>query len=245
MDYRVYRPDWRETAVVAAASCALLFAVGYVFFQHAVWSAVAMVPGIWSPALYARFRRNRRLAELTLQFQQLLHIVSSSLAAGRSVESAFRDAVGDLRLMYPHPHAMIVREMEALNHKVHNGVPVEKALADFSARSGVEDIRDFAEVLAVCKRQGGNAVDIARKAAHLIHEKLELQREIETMTAQKKWESRVLAISPLALIAFLSSASGDYMAPLFQATGRLFMLAALAVIAACAFWCVKLTDIRV
>lgn len=243
-DYRVYKLNVREWICVAGAAMMIAGAVGFLFFQHAAFAALIAFSGLLCPRLYGDYRKRQRQRTLSLQFQQMLHSLSSSLASGKSVESALQDALQDLRYLYPEPDAMIVREVELMLQKLANGGTVEKALLSFAERSGIEDVDDFAEVFAIGKRQGGNLVEVVRKCANMIAEKLEMQRDIATVTAQKKWEARILGIAPIAFIGFLNVTSRDYMAPLFSGAGRLLMVGALVLLTGCWWLCMKITDIR-
>jgi|HigsolmetaAR203D_1030402.scaffolds.fasta_scaffold00122_48 tight adherence protein B len=245
VDYRSYELNFRQKALSVALLAAALFAAGYLFFRHPLWASFCVPPSLAAPKWLAGVLQRRRQEQLTLQFQQLLHSLSSSLNAGRSLEGALADAARDMIALYPEPRAMIHLELRRIAQKLDNGIPVDQAMDDFGQRSGIEDVRHFAEVLAICKRQGGNAAEVARQAAHLIHEKLDMQRSIQAMTAQKRWEARMLAVSPFAIVAFLSAASADYMAPLFTGGGRLIMLAALLVLCGCIRMCIKMAEIRV
>jgi len=233
-----HRAGW---VVLASAA---LFAAGYLFFRHPLWAAACSLPGLAAPRWASAVIERRRKEQLALQFQQMLYSLSSSLHAGRSLENAVADAAGDMLALYPEPRARINAELARVLRRMANGAPVEQALLEFGRRSGLEDIRQFAEVLAICKRQGGNMAEAARNAAQLIQEKLDMQRSIQTMTAQKRWEARVLAASPFAVVAFLSATAGDYMAPLYSGSGRLLMLAALLMLCGCFWLCAKITDIR-
>jgi len=43
----------------------------------------------------------KRKSELNLQFKDLLYSISASLTAGKSVETAFKEALNDLCILYP------------------------------------------------------------------------------------------------------------------------------------------------
>jgi tight adherence protein B len=116
-----------------------------------------------------------------------------------------------------------------------NGEPVERAIADFSERSGIEEIAQFADVFVICKRTGGDLVEVIRRTANMIGDKLEMEQEIAVLVAQKRFEAKALSLIPFALVAFLAWSSPDYMAPLYGLAGNLLMTGALAVLAFC-YW---------
>ena len=73
---------------------------------------------------------------------------------------------------------------------------------EFAARSGVQDIKSFAEVFRTARRSGGNLVEITRASADRIGEKIEVSREIHTMIAGKQMEGRIMNIVPLGMILY-------------------------------------------
>lgn len=243
-DYREYVLSRRERISSTAVAGLVLFLVGMLFFKHLLLALLLASASFVYPKYHALIKQQRRQAELSIQFQQLLYVLSSSLSAGKSVESALHDALKDLRMLYADRRTMIIQEMEWIIQQLNNGITVERALTEFSSRTGIEDIHDFAEVLVVCKRQGGNLMEVVRKAAGMITEKLDVQREIHILTAQKKWESRLLGVAPIGFIGFLSLSSGDYLAPLYSGIGRVVMIAAVIVLGLAWWMCMKITDIR-
>jgi tight adherence protein B len=239
------KPDWKEIVFWSGLTGAAAFAVGMVFFNHPLWAAAMLVSAAAVPALYRRHKRTRRKLQLTDQFQQALHVLSAAVAAGKSLETAMADALQDLAQLYPDPNTPINQEWRAIVQRLSNGVPIEQAFADWARRSEVEDIRNFAEVLAIAKRQGGNLVEVIRRSVLVMSEKIDTQREIRILLARKRWESRLLCAAPVLFVAALRLSSPDYMDPLYHGAGRLIMTGALAVIAGCGWAVHRLMAIEV
>lgn len=66
------------------------------------------------------------------------------------------------------------------------------------------------------------------------------------MLSQKKLESKILAVMPVALTAMINIASADYLAVMYQTfAGRLIMTAALIGTAGSFVWSTKMTDSQV
>jgi tight adherence protein B len=244
-DYSVYRLSVREKWSAVAAAGAVFAAVAYLFYAEPAVSLIAASGGLLYPRFRARQLRDRRLQTLRVQFKQALQAVSSSLGAGKSVETAFADAVQDLRLLYPQGGCLMADELNIILRKLQNGGTIEAAIADLGRRSQLEDARQFAEVFAVCKRMGGNLIDIARRTTAIIGEKLEIEQDIAVMLAQKRFEAKILTAAPLVIIALLKWTAADYVQPLYAGTGRVVMTAALLLIAGCFYLTKRLMAIRV
>lgn len=245
MDYNRYDPDWKELFVWIAGMALIAFAIGMIFYRHALAAGILSLSGLSAPLWLKRHKIARKKEALVFQFQQALQILSASIAAGKSLESAMADTVNDLEQLFPDPDTLIVREWKLIVHRLGNGVPIEQSFADLARRSGVDDIRNFAEVLAVGKRQGGNLVEIIRRTVQIMSEKMDIQRDLRVMMARKRWESRLLCAAPVVFVALLGYSSSDYMAPLYSGIGRLIMTAALLAIAGCWWIAQRIMDIEV
>lgn len=237
-DYLVYRLSGREKWTAAAGASTLFAAVAYLFYAEPMVSLIAAGGGLLYPRYRALQLRDRRLQTLRVQFKQALQAVSGSLGAGKSVERAFADAVQDLQLLYPQGGCFMADELDIMLRKLQNGGTIEAAIADFSRRSQLVDAQQFADVFTICKRTGGNLIEIVRRTTTIIGEKLEIEQDIVVLLAQKRFEARILTAAPLVIVALLKWTAADYMQPLYAGKGRVMMSVSLLLIAGC-FWLTK------
>ncbi|WP_096186954.1 type II secretion system F family protein [Evansella halocellulosilytica] len=232
IDYSTYRfslGDFIKYFLIAAAA---LFGLGYLFYESFIAAIILASFGLLFPRIQRKKLLETRKEKLNLQFKEAIASLSSSLAAGRSIENSFREVVEDLKLLYPDPNTYIIREFEVINRRVENGETVERAIQDFAHRSDSEDILNFADVFITCKRTGGNLVEVIRRTSDVISEKIDIQQEVQVMLAQKRFESRILSIMPIGMIALLKYSSGDYLAPLYdwQQFGPIIMTICLGIL---------------
>lgn len=227
------------------AAAALCFAVAYLFYNHWIVALVFSTLAFLYPRIRREELRTKRQQELSLQFKQALYSLASSLAAGRSLETSFREAAKDLQLLYPDPNTYMLRELDIINARMENGEPVERAVAEFSRRASVDDIASFSDVLIACKRTGGDLIEVVRRTSAMIGEKLEIQQEIAVLIAQKKFEANILLLVPFAFVALLRFSSPDYMAPLYEGVGYLITTSALLALALCYSLAKRLMNFKV
>lgn len=122
----------------------------------------------------------------------------------------------------------------------------EEILRDFAFRTRLEDISDFVDIYLTCRETGGDLTRALVKASEIIMDKIAVEKEIRTITAQKRFEAKILTAIPFAMILFLQLASPDYLSAMYESiTGRILMTAALGGIGAAYFWSMKLTSIKV
>lgn len=220
-------------------------AIGYVgaflilelFYNSLLFSAILAIAGAAGMIFYEKREQVRKKQwELMTQFKDAMDSMISALVAGYSMENAVTEAYRDLSLMYG-SGTVILKELWDMKQKVSMHEPLDRVLMDFAARSGVEDIHTFAQVYATARRSGGNLVKIMKRTADNIGEKMEIQREIETMIAGKKMESICMMVIPLLIIVYLRVFSPGFLDPVYQgAAGRLFMTGALAVYGVSVVW---------
>ncbi|MNW48884.1 Bacterial type II secretion system protein F domain protein [compost metagenome] len=243
-DYRVYPLSAQQRGICMLVGGVAFYALGYVFFRVVPLAFLLSLCGVYAPKYWSSYLLRRRRENLSLHFKQALYSLSSSLASGRSVENGFREAIDDLKLLYPDGDNDVMRELAIICARMDYGQPVEEALLDFSRRAALEDIDNFADVFTTCKRSGGDLVEVVRRTSNLIGEKLEISQEIGVMIAQKRFEAKAMLAAPILFLLFMQMTSPDYMLPLHQGVGLLISGLALLLYAVCAWLMLKIIDIR-
>lgn len=246
IEYSTYRMTIKEKILYILLAGLVLFTIGYIFYQNIFVSFLIS----FLAAFYLKIKNkeliNKRKEELNLQFKQSLYSLSSALVAGKSVENAFNEVIGDLKMLYPDPNTYIIKEFEIINRRFENGEPIENAIYDFSRRANIEDIYNFADVFITCKRTGGDLVEVIRRTSNIISSKIETQQGIAVLIAQKKMEAKILSIAPFVIVALISYSSKDYMEPLYQfGVGSIIMTVSLIILVISYLLSKWIMDIRV
>ena len=228
-DYKTYRFSGKEKLLYGAESAALVAMIAYVFYRSFV-AVVFLLPLIFFFFRYKRTElKRKRKYELSMEFREAIMSVNASLTAGYSIENAFVEAGKDMAKLYGED-GLITREFVYLTRALRANETLENVLSDMARRSGVDDIRDFADVFAAAKRSGGDLNRIIRRAADTISEKMDVKREIETLTSSKRYENRIMEIVPFAIICYISLTSPDFIEALYHnATGIAVMTVCLII----------------
>ncbi len=234
----------KQQILAATAGVVVMGSIGMLFFTAPALQILIALTGLAAVRLYRSWRLHYIQRQIAMQFKQALYSITSSLAAGKSAENAFRAVPDDLRLLYPHANIILIVEFEQMRRRADHGEPIERAFMDFADRTGIEEIRTFASIFAVGKRSGVDLVDVVRMTARTIGDKLELEQEIQVMIAQKQLESKLIFAVPLVMLLFLRSSSPDYIAPLYTSAGAIVMLIAFVLLAAAYAAGTTITNIR-
>lgn len=246
VDYNIYQMTFKEKFICILKAGAFIYAGSYVFYRSIMLSLLLTPFALFYPGCRTKEIIKKRKTELNLQFREALYSIASSLSAGKSVETAFRDAQKELSIQYPDSDTYILIELEQINKKVGINETIEEALADFSARSHSEDIVNFTDVFAICKRTGGNLVQVVKNAAEIISEKIDVKQEINLLLTEKRLEHKVLNLMPVFIVMLLSTSAEEFMAPVFrEPLGRAAMTFSLMLFTAAYFISKKIMNIEV
>lgn len=246
IDYDIYIMSKREWLFNFCLATGFLFLVAYIFYRSILLSVLVIPLAFFYPRLKTKEIIRKRKQELSLQFKEALYALSSSLMVGRSVESAFKESLKDLALLYPDSRMYIIQEFTYIVRRLEMNETIEEVLADFAQRAHLEDVDSFVDVFVISKRTGGNIVEIIRNTSAIIGDKLQIKQEIETLLAQRKLEQKILNMMPLAMILLLTWTTGDYMEPVFTTLeGRLIMTVAVFLLGLASYLSQKIMSIEV
>ncbi len=243
-DYRIYRLNKFEKLWAIGLGCTFCFVGIWLMYRHSL-IALALAPiGLLYPRQYAKALCRRRREKLRLQFKEALQALSSLLSAGRSVENAFMSLENDLVLLIGDAQSDFMTELRVITNRLSNGEPLEAGLQDFARRSDLEEVRNFADVITICKRAGGDLVEVVRRTSQLIGEKLEVELEVSVLVSQKKFESRIMMAMPFAFVGILGFMAADYMQPLHEGMGIIVLTVCLFLLLGCSWWMFRIMDIK-
>ena len=170
----------------------------------------AVAGKLFLPIRNKQIIEKRRIA-LRGQFRDLLEGLVTSLGAGNNVPDSFAAVYEDLKIQYE-ADAYIIKEIEVILAGIRHNVPIEDVLMDFGNRSGVEDIKTFANVFNISYRKGGNIKDVIRNTHSIISEKIEIAEDIETTVTSGKTDQKIMLVMPIALISIIKFMSPEFAA---------------------------------
>lgn len=244
-DYGTYLFSRRERLTNILAYLCLCFLISWLFY-HSLLPAAFFLPGIpvFLKARKESLLENRKI-QMLREFTTGMQLVNASLQAGYAVENAFRESLPELKKIYP-SDSFIVREFRRIGSQLDVSIPIENALSDLSARSHIDDIRNFTEVFQTAKRTGGDLMLIIRNTVSDIQEKSETREQIEADISGKVLEQKIMSLVPILIIAYVNLTSPDFLEVCYvTAAGRLVMTACLGLYGAAFLWGRKVMKIQV
>ena len=207
----------------------ILCIISYLFYGNLFWAI------LFSPYLFRYMKSwekqtiKKKKEKFRIQFKEAIQFLSTALHVGYSVENALRETDKDLAGLYK-KEEMIRKEISFMTRQVQMNVPVETAMQEFAERTGEEDVHTFVTVFALAKRSGGDTLEMIRNVVRQMGDKIDVEREIETLLTAKKMEFRILTVVPLGMVAYLKFSFPELTNVLYGNTvGAIVMSVCLAV----------------
>ncbi len=215
LDYKLPKRE----LIMGVLECLFLLCAAAVLFFNNIKAAFLMLPYMhfFLKGKEKSFQK-KYYDTAAKQFKDGMLAVSSSLAAGYSVENAFKEAVSELINLYGEK-SIVVEEFKTIVRKLSLNENVEDAMCDMAEKIKLEDAVYFAQVFRFAKRSGGNLIEIIGKTASNIGDKLSVLEEISVLISAKQMEQKIMNIMPFGIIAYLRICAYEFIAPLY---GNLF-----------------------
>ena len=244
-DYRIYRLSLPEVAVCLILYLGIAGIISFLYYNSPLPILIAAPGGVAALRVFRNRCIEKRQRQLYVEFKDMVQSLAASMGAGYAFENAFTAAYEEMRKLYG-DSGLIVKELKWVIRGLRMHEDIEYLLQDMGERSGVREISEFAQVVGVAKRTGGNMVHIMKATAADISRKMEVELEIQTMIAAKKYEQKIMLIVPFFILAYLRIANGSYIHILYEnIAGRLIMTICLAVSILSAAWSRKMIRIGV
>ncbi len=179
------------------------------------------------------------------QFKEAIQSLSAALNVGYSVENAMRETVRDLQGIY-RTEDLILKEFALMIRQLQMNMPVETVLKEFAARTGDEDVQTFVTVFAMAKRSGGDSMEIIRNVARQMSEKIDVEREIDTLMSAKKLELKIMTAIPFAMMGYLKISFPEFLDVLYGNTAGIIIMSVCLVIYLVSYeWGRRMVEIEV
>lgn len=228
-DYNVYYLTI-EDLINGALNASIYSVLISIAFYNSIFVLFISIPiAIIFPFFMKDEYIKKRKDKLLLEFKDFLRILKSFLEASYSVENAFNLSIKELTMLHG-KDSMMVKELKAIVSQLKLNKPIDIVFKKFADKTHVEDIIDFSEVFVIAKMHGGNVSKIIGNTINVINDKIEVKIEIETITASKRFEQKLMNLLPFLIIIYMNISSSSFLRPLYTSIeGRLLMTFALLI----------------
>lgn len=238
VNYEEYTLSLQEFVLYAGQGAGVCALIAYTFYRSWLIFFILLPLGLSYPVFHRKVLKEKRIFRLNQEFKEGILILAANLSAGYSIENALVNSSQELDMLYG-KKGMINEEFSGMSRQIQMNRTVEQVFFEFAQRSGLEDVRNFAQVFKAAKRSGGDLVGIINHTAGVIRDKNLVAEEIANMTAAKKLEQKVMNLIPFFLIFYIDQASPGFFAMMYETgAGRILMTVCLGVYGI-AFWLSK------
>ncbi|MEW6423890.1 MAG: type II secretion system F family protein [Bacillota bacterium] len=191
------------------------------------------------PWIVVRLAAKRRVIRFNGQLADTLLVMANSLRAGFS----FLQAIEVVQREMPPP---VSREFGRTFRELSLGTPVEEALTGLARRVKSDDLSLVVTAVLIQRQVGGNLAEVLEKISRTIQERVRIQGEIRTLTAQGRISGIIVGLLPVFLLVVMTAINPGYTGILFTTPVGRLMLACAALAQLLGWFLIRrITHIRV
>ena len=202
-DLKLKSSEWVLAVAGIGVLLGLVVAVRY-------GTPIAFVPCpiiVWVlSGFFLKFRQRRRTRAFNNQLGDTIMLLSNALKAGHSFAQALASVAKNASPPIADEFARATREIAL-------GINVDDALTHMVDRNKSEDFDLLVTAVQIQRVIGGNLAEILDTIAFTIRERVRIQGEIRTLTAQARASGWIITVLPFALAGILSLISPSYFGP--------------------------------
>lgn len=202
-------------------------------------TAIALVAGVLAPYALLRWKCARRLKKFDEALPDAIELMARALRAGHAVASS----IEVVAQQSPEP---LKAEFGRCAQQQRLGISFRDGILDLADRVPSSDLHFLVTAILVQKETGGDLTEILDRTSEVIRERVRIQGEVRTYTAQGRLTGWILSGLPVGLLGMISISSPSYAHVLFyDPLGKKLLYAGAALIVLGALLIRKIVDIKV
>lgn len=202
-DLKLKSSEWMLAVAAIGVLLGLIVAVRF-------GNPIAFIPCpiiVWVlSGFYLKFRQRRRTRAFNHQLGDTIMLLSNALKAGHSFAQA-------LASVAKNANPPIAEEFGRATREIALGISVDDALNHMVERNKSEDFDLMVTAVQIQRVVGGNLAEILDTIAFTIRERIRIQGEIRTLTAQARTSGIIITLLPFGLAIILAFISPSYFGP--------------------------------
>jgi tight adherence protein B len=203
-----YLAIWAGTTI-GVPLVMLILSIVFPTLGNPIVLVVGLLIGFMLPRFWLGRRKSGRLNSFNKQLPDTITLIANALRAGSSFLQAIELVVRESRPPISTEFGRVIRE-------VNLGLSFDTALENMVRRVKSDDLELMATAISIQHTVGGNLAEILDSIAFTIRERVRIQGEIRTLTAQQRLSGYVVGFLPIGLAGFLFIAAPGFMTPMFD-----------------------------
>ena len=179
------------------------FGVAYLWVSVIAIQLVAAAALGYAPFGFITFKAARRMKKFNDGLPDAIDMMSRALRAGHSMTAS-------INVIAEQAAEPVRTEFSEVFKQQNFGLPLREAMGQMLERVPSQDLRVLVTGILVQKETGGNLVEILDRTAHTIRERLRIQGEIRTHTAQGRLTGYILCALPIVMLVVINFLNPGY-----------------------------------
>jgi tight adherence protein B len=222
-----------------------IWGIGGLIFLALAWLLAGLVGSVCVlvlvlavPLAVLQTAADRRAKLFASQLPDVLKLTASSLRSGFSLVQGLDSVIRQVR----EPSKS---ELQRVLAEARLGRPVDEALQDAADRIHNRDFSESVVAVRIQQETGGNLAALFDTLAETMVQRLQMRREVRTLTAEGRLSAYVLGIMPLALGIFIFFANRPYELILFHySSGKIMLVTGVVLLVAGFYWMYRVVKIE-
>jgi tight adherence protein B len=204
---RIIQADIKTTPAMILVTSAVSAVVGFVgismFFNLiALQLAVGAILG-YLPFGLLSFKRSRRINSFNSHLAEAIDMMGRALRAGHSMTAS-------INIVAEQSLEPVRSEFNEVFKQQNFGLPLRDAMGQMLERVPSQDLRVLVTGMLVQKETGGNLAEILDRISNTIRERMKIQGEIKTHTAQGRMTGWILCMLPIVMLIVINMINPGY-----------------------------------
>jgi tight adherence protein B len=204
---QIIQADIKTTPAMILVTSGILAIIGFVgisMFFDIVALQLAVAAGLgYIPFGLLTFKRSRRIKTFNAALPEAIDMMGRALRAGHAMTAS-------INIVAEQSVEPVRSEFNEVFKQQNFGLPLRDAMTQMLDRVPSQDLRVVVTGILVQKETGGNLAEILDRTANTIRERLKLQGEIKTHTAQGRMTGYILCALPIVMLIVINIINPGY-----------------------------------
>jgi tight adherence protein B len=156
-----------------------------------------------------KYQKSRRLKLFNTALPDAIELMARALRAGHSMASA-------IEIVAEQSAQPLGSEFGVVFQQQKFGIPFRDAIMQLGDRVPSKDLHFLITAILVQKETGGDLTEILDRTTHVIRERVRIEGEIRTYTAQGRLTGWILASLPVVMLCLINIVTPGYSSVLFH-----------------------------
>jgi tight adherence protein B len=198
-----------EYVMFVVISTTLAMGIFYLVFESILTLPIGGMLGYMIPGMMVRRKLKKRKQKFEDHLPEMISTIVGALRAGFSLPQALHSVMEEA-------DSPVKEEIEIVLKEMQYGTTLEDSLNHLKERMPSPDLDLMIQAIIIQRQVGGNLATVLETIVTTIRERILIQGQISTLTAQGRMSGWVLGLLPVFIGFFIYLIEPDYMSVLFQ-----------------------------